>query len=149
MAKTQREKNKEKLKAYKEDTLKVGDHVRIRLATQQSQLREKIKAGKKKLIVIHFSPDVYRVKQVFPPQQNRLGQYKYTLENAEGKIVERQGKDYAERFKRIDLLKVGANQKMILSQSDANTLNKLNDPENIQVEANEPIPAVVKPIPAA
>ena len=92
---------------------------------------------------------MYRVKQVFPPQQNRLGQYKCTLENAEGKIEERQGKDYAERFKRIDLLKVGANQKMILSQSDANTLNKLNDPEDIQVEANEPIPAVVKPIPAA
>jgi transposase InsO family protein len=128
MAKIQRQKNKEKLKAYKEDTLHVGDHVRIRLATQQSQLREKIKAGKKKLIVVHFSPDVYRIKQVFPPQQNRLGQYKYTLENAEGKFVERQGKDYAERFKRIDLLKVGANQKTILSQTDANTLNKLNDP---------------------
>ena len=149
MAKTQRERNKLKLKAYKEDTLNVGDYVRIRLATQQSQLREKIKAGKKKLIVVHFSPDVYRVKQVFPPHQNRLGQYKYTLENAEGKIVERQGKDYAERFKRIDLLKVGANQKMILSQSDANTLNKLNDPEDIQVESNEPIPVVAKPIPAA
>ena len=150
MAKIQRQKNKEKLKAYKEDTLHVGDHVRIRLATQQSQLREKIKAGKKKLIVVHFSPDVYRIKQVFPPQQNRLGQYKYTLENAEGKFVERQGKDYAERFKRIDLLKVGANQKTILSQTDANTLNKLNDPEDIQVASNEPIPvAVAKPIPVA
>ena len=105
--------------------------MRIRLATQQSQLPEKIKAGKTQLIVVHFSPDIYRINQVFSPQQNRLEQYKYALKNGDGKVVERQGKEYTERFKRIDLLKVSANQKTILSQKDS---NKLNDPEDIQVE---------------
>ena len=92
--------------------------MRIRLATQQSQLPEKIKAGKTQLIVVHFSPDIYRINQVFSPQQNRLEQYKYALKNGDGKVVERQGKEYTERFKRIDLLKVSANQKTILSQKE-------------------------------
>ena len=95
---------------------------------------------------MHFSPDVYQIHQVFAPKYNRLGQFKYSLINADGKLVERQGKDYAERFKRVDLLKVGANQKMILSQNDANTLNKLNDPEDIQVETINSIPTEANPI---
>jgi len=115
--------------------LKVGDFVRVRLSSQQTELRSKIKAGKKKLIIVHFSPDVYKVKQVFKPKTNKLSQFQYTLETLNGEKVLKPGEtNSAQRFNINDLLKVNEDQKSILSQKNADTLNRLRNPEDIEVE---------------
>ena len=139
LSENQMAKYKSKLGEYKENLLDVGDYVRIKLASRQTQLRQKIKAGNKKLIVVHWTPDVYRVRERKMPKQGRLGYPKYVVENMAGQYITKDGHEYPQYFNRIDLLKVNENQRDIISQKNANTLNRLNNPEDImaQGEAEE------------
>ncbi len=45
-------------KFYKQDALKLGDHVRVRLASLFTTLRSQIKAGTSKLNIVAFSPEI-------------------------------------------------------------------------------------------
>jgi hypothetical protein len=111
--------------------LHTGDYVRIRLASTQSQLRQKAKAGNKKLIFVKFSPEIYKVRQVKMPLPNRFALPKYIVEDSEGNAILQSEKVYPILFNRYDLLKVGANQRNILSSKNANTLNRLKNPEDL------------------
>ena len=143
LSEKQLKKKKSEFKQLNNNLLQVGDFVRIRLSSQQTELRNKIKAGKKKLIIVHFSPDIYRVKQVYKPKTNKLSQYEYTVESLDGNKVVKTGSNISQRFTINDLLKVTANQKNILSQKNADTLNRLRNPEDIEIQGREKEPVEV------
>jgi hypothetical protein len=102
---------------------------------------------KKKLIVVHFSPDIYKVKQVFKPKTNKLSQFEYTIETLNGEKVLKSESNSAQRFTINDLLKVNENQKSILSQKNADTLNRLRNPEDIEIEVKNYKPKEIDEIP--
>ena len=143
-------KYKARFSEYKDNVLNVGDFVRVKLSAIQTGLRQKEKAGNKKLIVVKFSPDVYRIKEVKFPKQGRIGLPKYVIEDKDGRFVTKENREYAKLFNRNDLLKVGENQRDIISQKNANTLNRLNNPEDIMVDGElakknaEPVPTVAR-----
>ena len=146
-------KYKARFLEYKDNVLEIGDFVRVKLSAIQSGLKQKEKAGNKKLIVVKFSPDVYRIKEVKMPKQGRIGLPKYIIEDSEGRFVTKENREYAKLFNRNDLLKVGENQRVILSTKNANTLNRLNNPEDIMVDGElakinaEPVKAVARVAP--
>ena len=137
LKKTQTEFYKSRVEAYEDNLLSPGDYVRIKLATRQTQIRQKIKAGNKKLVVVHWTPEVYRVHERKMPKQRRIGFPKYIVENEEGNYVTRENSNHPQLFNRSDLLKVMADQRNIISQKNANTLNRLNNPEDIMVEGEQ------------
>jgi hypothetical protein len=152
LKKNQTDFYKSRLENYEENLLSPGDYVRIKLATRQTQIRQKIKAGNKKLVVVHWTPEVYRIRERKMPKQGRIGFPKYIVENEEGQFITKENRDYAQLFNRSDLLKVMADQRNIISQKNANTLNRLNNPEDIMVEQPaqvESVPAVAIAIPVA
>ena len=148
LSKNQNEFYKNRIREYDEDLLHEGNFVRIKLAATQSQLRQKIKAGNKKLIVVRFSPDVYKISEIRMPKQNRIGFPKYIVEDLDGNTILQSGKTYPILFNRYDLLKVGVNQRAILSSKNANTLNRLNNPEDL-LEQEPAVQAVAQAIPIA
>jgi len=146
-------KYKARFSQYKDNVLEVGDYVRVKMSSIQTELRQKEKAGNKKLIVVKFSPDVYRIKEVKMPKQGRIGLPKYVIEDKDGRFVTKENREYAKLFNRNDLLKVGEDQRVILSTKNANTLNRLNSPEDIMVDGElaqknaEPVKAVARVTP--
>jgi len=146
-------KYKARFSQYKDNVLEVGDYVRVKMSSIQTELRQKEKAGNKKLIVVKFSPDVYRIKEVKMPKQGRIGLPKYIIEDKDGRFVTKENREYAKLFNRNDLLKVGEDQRVILSTKNANTLNRLNNPEDIMVDGElaqknaEPVKAVARVTP--
>ena len=143
---------KSNLANYQENLLSIGDYVRVKLASTQSQIRQKIKAGNKKLVVVHWTPEVYRILDRKMPKQGRIGLPKYIVANEAGNFITKEGKDYPQLFTRYDLLKVSAGQRNIISQKNANTLNRLNNPEDIVIQGDLPaeVPqAVAQAIPVA
>ena len=137
LKKTQTDFYKSRLENYEENLLSPGDYVRIKLATRQTQIRQKIKAGNKKLVVVHWTPEVYRVRERKMPKQGRIGLPKYIVENEDGQFITKENREYPQLFNRSDLLKVMAGQRNIISQKNANTLNRLNNPEDIMVEGEQ------------
>jgi hypothetical protein len=93
------------------------------------------------------SPDIYKVKQVFKPKTNKLSQFEYTIETLNGEKILKSESNSAQRFTINDLLKVNENQKSILSQKNADTLNRLRNPEDIQIEVKNFKPKEIDEIP--
>ena len=63
---------------------------------------------------------------------------KYIVANETGNFITKEGRDYPQLFTRYDLLKVSAGQRNIISQKNANTLNRLNNPEDIVIQGDLP-----------
>ena len=61
-----------RLRKFRGQVLSEGDHVRVRLANFQSGVRQQIKMGNRKQIVIRFSPEIYVVKGVIDRRVNKL-----------------------------------------------------------------------------
>jgi len=150
LKKSQTDFYKSRLENYEENLLSPGDYVRIKLATRQTQIRQKIKAGNKKLVVVHWTPEVYRVRERKMPKQGRIGLPKYIVENEDGQFITKENREYPQLFNRSDLLKVMADQRNIISQKNANTLNRLNNPEDIMVKGEQPArEAIAQAVPVA
>ena len=137
LSKSQTSLYKHHLANYEENILSPGDYVRVKLATRQTQIRQKIKAGNKKLVVVHWTPEVYRIQERKMPKQGRIGFPKYIVENEDGNFITKEDKEYPQTFNRSDLLKVSADQRSIISQKNANTLNRLNDPADLMVQGQQ------------
>ena len=110
-----------RLRKFRGQLLREGDHVRVRLANFQSGVRQQIKMGNRKQIVIRFSPEIYVVKGVIDRRVNKL----YTLVTQDGDaILNPNGKTRV--FQRNDLLKVPMNTpKTAFTLKKVNRLNRL------------------------
>ena len=107
-----------RLRKFRGQLLREGDHVRVRLANFQSGVRQQIKMGNRKQIVIRFSPEIYVVKGVIDRRVNKL----YIVATQDGDaILNPSGKTRV--FQRNDLLKVPMNTVFTLEK--VNRLNRL------------------------
>jgi len=52
------------IKNNKTEEFKVGDHVRVKMGTLYSSIRKMIKSDNKKLIVVNYSPTIYKIKSI-------------------------------------------------------------------------------------
>ena len=95
--------------------------MRVQLANFQSGVRQQIKMGNRKQIVIRFSPEMYVVKGYIDRSVNKL----YTLATQDGDaILNPNGKTRV--FQRNDLLKVPTNTpKTAFTLKKVNRLNRL------------------------
>lgn len=88
------------------------------------------------------------------PKQGRIGYPKYVVENSNRNFITKEDSTHPQLFYRSELLQVSPNQRMIISQKNANSLNHLNNPDDIivageQPQISEPVQAVAKPIQVA
>jgi hypothetical protein len=81
---------------------KVGDYVRVKMGTLYSSVRKIIKSEDKKLLVVHYSPTIYRVHSIFQKDKKdrrvvdtviSYEKSRYTLNNMDGTPVQTQEKN--------------------------------------------------------
>ena len=98
--------SKERVNRYKNQEFEKGDLVRVKLSNFQSAIRDKIKSGNMKQVIVKFSPSVYEVEKVIPVKPNATASFPlYVLKDAENRtILNENGKKRI--FKGADLLKV-------------------------------------------
>ena len=127
-----------------------GDIVRVKMTALFSDLRRKVKEGKKKEIIVQYSPAVYRVKiwnRNFDALHEKQQYTLTTLDNppqpvlTEFKANKPNKVRGLRRFFATDFLKVGADDDdPDISMQDANRLNKIANgthliPNNRQAES--------------
>ncbi len=108
----------------------IGDKVRIKLSTVQSHLRQMVKTGEKKYIVVSFSPDIYTVKSILKPDHVGCENKRYTLMDHTGQPLLTQLKHNnpnavrkAKRFFGSDMI-LADNSSQTVSMKIANKLNR-------------------------
>jgi hypothetical protein len=125
--------------------LTVGDNVRVLMSSLKSKLRKLIKENKKKLIIVTWSPTIYKVARIIKPNgiKRDFQKERYTLvnQNDEPLLTEyKKNKPNEERkpkyFFSNELQKIEGSEN-IISQSEANKLNKTDIEES--KEEIEPI----------
>ena len=141
---------------FTKSLFKKGDFVRIKLSAIQSGIRKKIKMGNKKLVVVPFSPDIYRIEAVRKVTQDKLGIPTYTIVDKDGNRVMNEKTGNVKRFKQSDLLLIpnDANKDMTTEELEklkdqVDKLNRLHSSSEIFVEGDleeEPIVEPVKPV---
>ena len=77
----------------KTGNLYVGDQVRILLEAINSKVRKLIKQGRKKLLPVKFTPDIYTIRKVIPDEEFIKRRY----------IVEKNGDDVITEFKKASI----------------------------------------------
>ena len=124
---------------YKQEDFAVGDLVRVKMTSIQSALRKKVKEGTKKLIVVRFSPAVYRITRIQPVARGKVGFPIYFLEDMEGNPVRNASGKSLKRFNSGELLKIGANTPLThpIDLERANFLNRVRAEDlNVQRETS-------------
>jgi hypothetical protein len=71
-------------KFQEEDNFQVGDKVRVKMSSIFSGVRRLVKQNLTKQIVITYSPEIFRVKQVIIPRRRTLARKRYVVENSRG-----------------------------------------------------------------
>ena len=132
------EKKKERIKAkvekFNKAVFKVGDFVRIKLSSVQSELRKRIKDKQSKYIVANYSPQVYEVFKVWKPNDDKLGLPKYSLMDTDTRILITPNNRF-KRFKQSDLIKVSPDSTEI-HPSIINKLNMLDNPDYFDAQGD-------------
>jgi hypothetical protein len=152
---------------------KVGDYVRVKMATLYSSVRKIIKSGDKKLLAVNFSPTLYQIKSILNKdiKDRTVGdnvisfeKRRYILKNIDGTPLQTQLKRNnpnairkEKRFFASDMQLVknpeqGGTYLEKFTVKDAIKLNKIDAPNAVAVERALPRPApiirAVLPIPA-
>ena len=140
---------------FTKSLFKKGDFIRIKLSAIQSGIRKKIKMGNKKLVVVPFSPDVYKIESVRKVAEDKLGIPTYLIVDKDGNRVMDEKTGKVKRFKQSDLLLIpnDANKDMTTEEietlkAQVDKLNRLNSTSEIFVEGDveeEPPVGPVKP----
>jgi hypothetical protein len=153
---------------------KVGDYVRVKMATLYSSVRKVIKSGDKKLLVVNYSPTLYQIKSVLQKdlKDKKVGdkiisfeKERYTLKNMDGTPVQTEQKlnnpNNVRRDKRFfasdfQLVKNSYQDGTFLENftvEDALKLNKMDKPNTVAVERGQPraqpIVRAILPLPEA
>jgi hypothetical protein len=68
---------------YDDKVLAVGDYVRIKMNALYSDIRRIVKQGKEKLLVVKYTPELYRIVKVVKPRNTKKLEY-YVVNNENG-----------------------------------------------------------------
>ena len=81
-----------KIKKFKEeDNFQVGQLVRIKMSSIFANVRKLVKENNTKQIVVSYTPEIFIVNKVIIPRNKLLERKKYLIENADGKILSKNG----------------------------------------------------------
>jgi len=137
----------------------VGDYVRVKLSQLYSQIRQMVKQGDKKYIVVKYSPEIYEIDKVLKPDNEGYEKLRYTLKDLDGNILLTQQKmnnpnkpREQKRFFASDFLKVNKQDipNDVVKNEDKNHVQrdkfdihealKLNLIKDAETEAKKPKP---------
>ena len=143
-----KEKAKKQIEQTKITELEKGDHVRVKMSSLYSELRKQVKAGKKKLINVSYSPEIYKIFKVLKEDHPGYERKRYTLRHLDNSPLYTESKmnemTHAHTYRRLfasELIKVDKDTENVsFNNHDANVLNQI---ETIVKE--NPKPTVVKP----
>ena len=93
-------------KLQNQEDFQLGQPVRVKLTAFQSALRKREKEGSKKLVVVRFSPQVYKTSKTTPTPKGKFGYPKYQLKDSAGSTVKSDA-GYSKSLMSSDLLQVG------------------------------------------
>jgi hypothetical protein len=135
-------------KFYKQDSLKLGDHVRALLSSLFTSLRSRIKAGTSKLNIVTFSPDVYKIGVVYPPPAGQIGYNSYLLQDRNEKYIinPKTGAPQRFRFNELQHVPSGLTINSGMTQEQADHLNQVKqsadvveqEPQVVQMKEAKP-----------
>ena len=137
----------------------VGDLVRVKMTQLQSQLRQQVKAGDKKFIVVKYSPEIYRVHAILAPDNAGYEKNRYTLEDLNGEPLltqlKRNNPNRPRSFKRFfatDFMHVEKDDietNSVFTMKDANKLNRVDTTHFIPDEqpSRPPVQSTPTPMP--
>ena len=130
-------------KFYRQDGLKIDDHVRVQLASLYTSLRSRIKAGTSKLNIVTFSPDIYKIAMVYPPPVGQIGYNSYLLQDRNNKFIinPKKGAPQRFRFNELQLVPSGLTINSGLTQEDADHLNQVK--QSLDVVEQVQVPEIV------
>ena len=130
-----KDKAKESLDKYKAHEYQEGDLVRVLETSLYSSARKLLKAGKKKLIIARYTPDVYRIAKVKPNPTNKDAEFvrtRYFLFDKNNRIVDtelkRNNPNKARPHKLFfasELQKIDKPPKKIISQDTTENWNQM------------------------
>lgn len=122
------DKAEAKIKKFKEeDNLQEGELVRVKMSSIFANIRRLVKEGNTKQIIVTYTPEIFIVSKVVKVRNNLLERNKYVLENADGKILKKNGVTqmfYASellRFKGEDASDVDISMEMALKLNNVET----------------------------
>ena len=148
-----RAKAKENVEKNKTREFAVGDFVRVKMSQLYSQLREKIKSGDKKYIIVKYTPEVYQIDHVLLPDNHGYEKLRYTLKTLDGEPLitqqkmnnpnaeRRQKRFFASDFIKVKEEDVGTNGDDGFTIHDALKLNQITDAET---DARRPRPVIIR-----
>ena len=137
----------------------VGDYVRVKLSQLYSQIRQMVKQGDKKYIVVKYSPEIYEIDRVLKPDHEGYEKLRYTLKDLDGNILltqqkmnnpnkpREQKRFFASDFLNVnkedipnDVVKVDDKNHIQRDGFDIHKALKLNVIEDAETEAKKPKP---------
>lgn len=74
-----------------EDDFEVGEPVRVKMSSIFANVRRLVKEGNTKQIVITYTPELFLINRVIIPRNRLLERRRYTLENADGQLLTKNG----------------------------------------------------------
>lgn len=118
-------------KFQEEDNFQVGDKVRVKMSSIFSGVRRLVKQNLTKQIVITYTPEVFRVKQVIIPRRRTLARRRYVVENSRGFPIYKPNGGI-KHFFASELQLVGENEpeRETISMERALKLNKVEPTRN-------------------
>lgn len=133
-----KEKARKALASNKAGDLKVGDHVRILLSSISSATRKLIKEGRKKLLPVKYTTDIYTIRKVIPEEEFVKKRYIVEL-NGEDVITEKKAKHIqkTQLFFATELQKVDKGSEKLITTGDIEKLNKIDYNAEKEVVAEE------------
>ena len=141
-----KEKAKKQIERTTIEELNKGDHVRVKMSSLYSELRKQVKAGKKKLINVSYSPEIYKIFKIIREDHTGYERKRYTLRKLDNSPLYTESKmnemTHAHTYRRLfasELLKVDKNTENVsFDNKQANVLNQ------IETIVPEPKPKVIR-----
>jgi transposase InsO family protein len=78
---------KENVEKNKTVEYEIGSLVRVKLLALYSQIRQMIKQGDKKFLIVKYTPEVYRIRHILKPDKEGYEKLRYTIETLQGEPV--------------------------------------------------------------
>jgi hypothetical protein len=133
-------KNEKFLRHFKQSDFKVGDHVRVRMASLHSNLRARIKAGIMKKTIVNYSPTVYRIDAVFGPAPGKMSYSSFIVKDKNGNvIIKADGTPHKFRGNELIHTETGYTVHHEIDQARADYLNQVKESSDVVQQAPEPI----------
>lgn len=122
---------KKKIQEFKDEEFEQGDYVRLRMDEIFKNIKNLVKQGDKKQIIITYSPSIFRIFKKITPKNGLLERSRYILQANNGRLlITKTGGRPRQVYGNV-LLKVNPNDTTDISNADAMRINgvegNLND----------------------